>query len=343
MEIKFQKYELLLRHKFGISYHSRLSTPAVIIKLAQGEYEGYGEASLPPYLGETQDSVISFLNRIKLRDINSFNDLIDLNKEINSLSINDYAAKASINIALHDLYGKISNQSCYDLYGIEKSPLPFTSYTIGIDSPEMIIKKIEEAKSYKILKIKLGTENDRKILELIRECTDKPLYVDANQGWKDKYSALEFVNYLAENNVLLVEQPFPISNYDDSAWLSERSLLPIIADESIQNIRDIDVVKNCFTGINIKLMKCGGITEAYKLIKKGREADLKIMLGCMTESSCAISAAIQLSALVDYADLDGNLLILNDPFVCQTVIDGELILPDGNGLGIIPDKNKLTI
>lgn len=343
MEIKFQKYELLLRHKFGISYHSRFSTPAVIIKLTQGEFEGYGEASLPPYLGETQDSVISFMNRIQLRDITSLNDLIDLTKEINSVSINDYAAKASINIALHDLYGKMSKQSCYAFYGIEKSELPFTSYTIGIDSPEMIIKKIEESKSYKILKIKLGTEDDRKVLDLIREFTDKPLYVDANQGWKDKYSTLEFVNYLAENNVLLVEQPFSINNYKDSAWLSERSPLPIIADESLQNNKDIDLVKNCFTGINIKLMKCGGITEAYKIIKKGRESNLKIMLGCMTESSCAISAAIQLSALVDYADLDGNLLIMNDPFVCNTVNDGQLILPDSNGLGIIPDKNKLTI
>lgn len=343
MEIKFQKYELLLKHKFGISYYTRSSTPAVIIKLIQGEYEGFGEASLPPYLSETQDSVISFLNRIKLRDITSFNDLMNLSDEINSISRNNNAAKASINIALHDLYGKISNQSCYALYGIKKSQLPFTSFTIGIDLPEMLLKKIEEAKSYKILKIKLGTENDREIIDLVRKYTDKPLYVDANQGWKDKYSALEFVNYLAESNVLLVEQPFPINNYEDSAWLSERSPLPIIADESIQTIRDIDWVKNCFTGINIKLMKCGGITEAYKMIKKGREANLKIMLGCMTESSCAISAAIQLSSLVDYADLDGNLLILNDPFICKTVIDGQLILPDGNGLAIIPDKNKLTI
>jgi L-alanine-DL-glutamate epimerase-like enolase superfamily enzyme len=343
MEIRFQKFNLELKHKFGISYSTRTFTPAVIIKIIQGEFCGFGEASLPPYLCETQDSVISFLSGIKLRDINSITDLTTLTSEINFRSPGNFAAKAAINIALHDLLGKISGLPCYKLYNIFFDILPYTSFTIGIDSPEMIVKKVEEAESFRILKVKLGIDNDREIIETIRNITDKPIYADANQGWKDKHNSLEFIYFLEEKNVLLVEQPFPVKNISDSAWLSERSPLPIIADESFQTADDLETIKNSFNGINIKLMKCGGLSEAYKLIEKGRECNLKIMLGCMTESSCAISAALHFSSLADFADLDGNLLIANDPFICTTVIDGRLTIPAGNGLGIIPDDKRLFI
>lgn len=339
MELSFLKYDLLLKHKFGISYHTRKSTPVVLVSLKQGNHIGFGEASLPPYLKENQESVINFLKKIKLVDVNSFEELINLQNECDKVSAEDNAAKAALNIALHDLLGKILEKPCYSFYNIKSEQLPFTSYTIGIDTPEKLVEKIEEANFYKILKVKLGTENDRKIIETIRTKTDKPLYVDANQGWRDKYFALEFIQYLSEKNVLLVEQPFPVSNLDDSAWLSERSPLPIIADESAQTINDIETVKDCFSGINTKLMKCGGIYNAYNMIMKGRENNLKIMLGCMTETSCAISAAVQLSSLADYADLDGNQLIENDPFICKTIDEGRLILPEGNGLGIKLSNN----
>jgi len=342
MEIKYWKYELLLKHKFGISYNSRKSTPIIIVRLKQGSYVGFGEASLPPYLTETQESVIEFIDRLKLSDINSFEELIFLENEIDKISAHDNAAKAAVSIALHDLLGKISAKPCYSLYKITPQQLPYTSFTIGIDTPEIIIEKISEAEPYSILKVKLGTENDKKIIETIRSKTDKPLYVDVNQGWDDKHYALDFIQYLAENNVLLIEQPFNIIKNDDSAWLSERSPIPIIADESVQTIVDLDKIKGCFTGINIKLMKCGGVYDAYKMILRAREYKMKIMLGCMTESSCAISAAVHLVSLADYADLDGNLLIENDPFVCQTVVDGRLQISEGNGLGIEPVKEFLN-
>lgn len=342
MEIKYWKYELLLKHKFGISYHSRKSTPIVIVRLKQGNYVGFGEASLPPYLIETQKSVIEFINRLKLSDVTSFEELIFLENEIGKISSQDYAAKAAVSIALHDLLGKILHKPCYSLYKITLQQLPFTSFTIGIDTPEIILEKISEAESYKILKVKLGTKNDKKIIETIKSKTDKPLYVDVNQGWDDKHYALDFIQYLADNNVLLIEQPFNIMHNDDSAWLSERSPIPIIADESVQTIVDLDRIKGCFTGINIKLMKCGGIFNAYKMILKAKEYNMKIMLGCMTESSCAISAAVHLVSLADYADLDGNLLIENDPFVCQVVVNGKLQISEGNGLGSEPVKDFLN-
>lgn len=341
MQLSYWKYELTLKHRFEISYHTRKSTPIVIVRLRQDKYEGFGEASLPPYLSETQDSVIAFLRKLKLYDINSFDELLKLDLEVANMSSADNAAKSAVNIALHDLLGKILEKPCYSFYNIKPEKLPFTSFTIGIDTPEVLVDKIKEANPYKILKVKLGTENDRTIIETIRSKTDKPLYVDVNQGWSDKNFALEFIHYLKEQNVLLIEQPFAVLNRDDSAWLSERSPLPIIADESLQTIEDIETVKGCFTGINIKLMKCGGISSAYKMIMKGRENNLKIMLGCMTESSCGISAALHLASLADYADLDGNQLIENDPFICKSVNEGRLILPEGNGLGIKPGKNFL--
>lgn len=190
-----------------------------------------------------------------------------------------------------------------------------TSFTIGIDEPKILKQKISEAGEFKIFKVKLGTTDDKQIVQFIRDETDKPLYVDINQGWTDKYFALEMSEWLHRQNVLLIEQPFYKNDLEKSAWLTERSPTPIIADESVQRLSDIEKIKNSFNGINIKLMKCTGMNEAYKMILKARENNLKVMMGCMTETSCGISAAAQLSSLVDFTDLDGNLLITNDPLM----------------------------
>ena len=193
---------------------------------------------------------------------------------------------------------------------------------------------MEAAGKFNILKVKVGLDTDEEMIRTIRTVTDVPLAVDANQGWKDRSKALDEIFWLKEQGVVLVEQPLPIAALDDTAWLTERSPLPIIADESVQRLADIRGLAGAFNGINIKLMKCTGMREAIKMVHTARALGMKVMLGCMTETSCAVSAAAQLSPLADFADLDGNLLISNDRFTGVTVVDGRLTLPDRPGLGL---------
>ncbi len=334
MKISYVKYSLELKHQFTISFNSRNSTPTVLVRVEQDGVFGFGEASLPPYLPEDQESVIRFISKVRLRFLRNDDDLKYNLDSLNDISHEDTAAKASIDIALHDLLGKIENRRCREFYNLGPNNLPLTSFTIGIDSEEMIKQKVHEADEFKILKVKLGTKYDKEIILTIRSETDKPLYVDANQGWLQKELAIEMINWLSKKNVLLVEQPMSKTNLLDTKWLKDRSPIPIIADEAFQRLNDLDKIKEAYSGINIKLMKCTGIREAYKIIMKAKESGLKIMLGCMTETSCAISAAIQLSTLADFADLDGNQLIKNDPFMTKTVERGRLVSPSLPGVGI---------
>jgi L-alanine-DL-glutamate epimerase-like enolase superfamily enzyme len=244
------------------------------------------------------------------------------------------AAKASIDIALHDLLGKIVKQPWFKLWGFSPENAPDTSFTIGIDSPEVVQHKVKEAPEFKILKVKLGGQNDREIIESIRLVSDVPLFVDINQGWTNKKQALDFIFWLKEKGVVLVEQPLPKGNLDDSAWLTQHSPLPVIADESVQRLSDLNQIKGAFSGINVKLMKCTGMREAHKMINFARANRMSVLIGCMTETSCAISAAAQLSPVADWADLDGNLLITNDPFTGIQIINGKIVLNGLPGIGI---------
>ena len=197
-------------------------------------------------------------------------------------------------------------------------------------------KTLEVAGKFKILKVKVGLDNDEEMIRTIREVTDLPIAVDANQGWKDKHKALDEIFWLHERGVVMVEQPMSVKRLDDIAWITERAPVPIFADESVQRLADIPGLKGIFSGINIKLMKCTGMREAHKMVQLSRALGMKVMLGCMTETSCAISAAAQLSPAVDFADLDGNLLISNDIFDGVKVVDGKLTLPDRPGIGVLP-------
>jgi L-Ala-D/L-Glu epimerase len=336
MKISFLPYTLELKHQFSISHNSRRTTPIVLVKLEEDGTAGYGEASLPPYLEETQESVIAFIKKAAGKNLKGVEEFSTFNGMIEQVEKGNAAAKASLDIAFHDLIGNKLNKPVHHFYHYIKKELPLTSMTIGIDSEEILRKKIEEADEFKILKIKLGTDDDRKIVEIIRKYSDKPLFVDANQGWKKKEIALEMINWLKDKNVLLIEQPMPKICLDDMKWLKENSALPLIADESVQRLNDIGSIKDAFHGINIKLMKCSGIYEADKMILKARELNLKVMLGCMTETTIGISAAIQLASRVDYADLDGNCLVANDPFIAATHKEGRLAYPQGSGLGLKP-------
>jgi len=229
------------------------------------------------------------------------------------------------------------NQPWYRIWGLNPEKTPNTSFTIGIDKPEVVKEKVIEAAPYKILKVKLGQGNDKEMIETVRSVTDKPICVDINQGWTDKKMALEMIHWLKEKGVVFIEQPMNKSLVDDISWLTQNSPLPVIADEAIQTISDFKKVQGAYSGINIKLMKCGGLHAAYTMIGMARALDMKVMIGCMTETSCAVSAASQLSPLVDWADLDGNLLISNDIFDGVTIVNGKVTLPDKPGIGISPN------
>lgn len=333
MTLRFEPYTLQLRHAFTLATSSRTTTPVVLTEIDYEGITGFGEASMPPYLGESHESVLKFLSGV---DLTQFADpflIEDILEYVDKLMPGNYAAKASIDIALHDLIGKLTGQPCYRLFGLNPADTPLTSFTIGLDTPEVVKQKVEEASPYKVLKVKLGRDNDREMIEVITSMTDKPLCVDVNQGWKDRNYALEMAHWLKEKGIIFLEQPMPKEMCNDLAWLTMNSPIPIIGDEAIQNLGDIVKYRDVYSGINIKLMKCGGLNAARKMFDMARAFGMKTMIGCMTETSCAISAAAQLSPLTDWCDLDGNLLISNDIFDGVKIIEGKVTLPDRPGIG----------
>ncbi len=335
MHLTFEPYELKLKHVFTVSSFSRSTTPDVQVRIDYDGYTGYGEASMPPYLGQTVESVCSFLKKVDLEQFPDPFCIDDILTYIDSLSDGDSAAKAAVDIALHDLVGKIIGAPWHRMLGLNPEKTPNTTYTIGIDTDEMVkLKTREVAGQFKILKVKLGTPRDREMIRAIREVSDLPIAVDVNQGWKNKKKALDEIFWLKEQGIVMVEQPMPKEMLDANAWLTERSPLPTFADEAIQRLKDIPAIKGAYTGINIKLMKCTGMREAWKMMNYARAEGMKVMIGCMTETSCAIAAAAQLSPAVDFADLDGNLLIANDIFRGTTVVDGKITLNQLPGIGI---------
>jgi L-alanine-DL-glutamate epimerase-like enolase superfamily enzyme len=337
LKLSFEPYELILRHTFTVSSYSRKTTPGVQIRIDFEGFTGYGEASMPPYLGQSVETVCSFLSKV---DLGQFKDpfrLEEILAYVDSLSPGDNAAKAAIDIALHDLVGKLLGQPWWRIWGLDPSKAPDTTFTIGIDTPEVVRQKTEEcAAQFNILKVKVGLDNDKEMIQTIRQVTDLPLAVDANQGWKDRQQALDEIYWLQENGVVMVEQPMAKGRIEDNAWITERSPLPIFADEAIQRLTDIPSIKGAYHGINIKLMKCTGLREGWKMANYARAEGMRVMVGCMTETSCAVSAAAQLAPAADFCDLDGNLLITNDLFTGMQVIDGHIVLPDRPGIGILP-------
>jgi L-Ala-D/L-Glu epimerase len=334
MIFRFKPYELQLKHVFTLASGSRSTTPVMLTEIEFENVVGYGEASMPPYLGESHETANSFLTRVDLTQFESPFLMEDIMAYVDRLAPGNYAAKASVDIALHDLVGKLMKQPWFRIWGLNPQRTPNTSFTIGIDTPAVVKEKVREALPYRILKVKLGQGNDKEMIQTVRSVTDTLICVDVNQGWTDRNMALEMTHWLKDQHVVFVEQPMPKAAIDDLAWLTQNSPLPIIADEAIQTIADFKKVQGVYSGINIKLMKCGGMLVAYKMISIARALDMKVMIGCMTETSCAVTAAAQLSPLVDWADLDGNLLISNDVFEGIKIVDGKIVLPDTPGIGI---------
>jgi len=335
MALRFRPYTLQLKHVFTVAVNSRTTTPVMLTEVEYDGVVGYGEASMPPYLGESHETATAFLSKVDLaRFANPF-ELETILEAIDALAPGNPAAKASVDIALHDLVGKLMKQPWYNIWGYDPSKAPVTTFTIGIDTPDIVKQKTREAAEFKVLKIKLGRDTDKAMVEAIRSVTDKPMSGDANQGWTDRQQALDLIGWLKERGFLYVEQPLPKERVDDLAWLTERSPLPIIGDEGVQRLPDVRKALGVYSGINIKLMKSTGMREAQKMLQLARGLGMKVMLGCMTETSCGISAAAHLSPMVDWADLDGALLISNDVFDGAKVIDGKVIIPNRPGIGAV--------
>jgi L-alanine-DL-glutamate epimerase-like enolase superfamily enzyme len=247
-----------------------------------------------------------------------------------------WAAKAAIDIAVMDWVGQSVGLPLHRLLGIDGNDAPITTFSIGIDTPDVTKQKVREAEPFPVLKIKVGLDTDEPTLEAVRSVTKKPLRLDANEGWKSKEEAVRKINWLESLGAELVEQPLPAAMIEESRWVRSRVHIPIFADEACLHLPDVARVKDAFDGVNVKLDKAGGTLEALRMIELARSLGLKVMLGCMISSSVSITAAAHLSPLVDYADLDGNLLIANDPFVGVRVEAGRLVLPTGPGLGLSP-------
>ncbi len=326
---------LRLRHTWTISRNSSDFKDNVFVRVERDGIVGWGEAAPNVRYNQSAEQTIAAVEKARSAvEAGDWLHYVDLREQWERAIPDQSCACAALDIAILDWVGRKLNVPLYRLLGLDAGKAPVTTFSIGIDTPEVIKEKVREAKEFPVLKIKVGTENDAQIVAAVREATDRPLRVDANEGWRDKEQALAKIQWLQKMGVELIEQPLPAAMIEETAWLRERVGIPIIADEAVKRAGDIPKLAGAYDGINIKLMKAGGIQEALVMIHVARALGLKIMLGCMIESSVAIAAAAHLSALVDYADLDGNLLISNDPFTGVGVKKGKLILNDQPGLGV---------
>ncbi|MGA2623652.1 MAG: dipeptide epimerase [Bacteroidota bacterium] len=334
MKLTWKYFGLELIHTFTIARGSEVIDPCIIVELEHDGIIGYGEAAPTERYGETKDTVIDFLRSVNLAQFKDPFLSEDILAYVDALAPGNTSAKTAVDLALHDWIGKKLGVPLWKLWGLDKGKTPLTSFTIGIDKLEVIEQKVREAEIYPILKVKVGVPNDEEIIRTIRKITDKVIRVDANEGWTTKEMARDKILWLEEQGVEFIEQPLPASDLAGTAWLRERVHMPILADENAIRVHDLPRLHGVFDGINIKLMKCTGLREAVRMIHTAKAMDMKVMLGCMIESSVAISAAAQLSPLVDYADLDGNILTKNDPFKGVKVVGGKLVLNDEPGLGV---------
>jgi L-alanine-DL-glutamate epimerase-like enolase superfamily enzyme len=331
MRLTYHTIDLKLKHPFRISRSVTESKKNVIVQIG----EGIGEAAPSQYYGENAGTVIECLEKVKDQiDDDPFqvkSILSNLNKKV----VGNFSAKAAIDMAIHDLVGKRLNVPIYKLLGLDgKKPL-ITSYTIGIDTPEKMKEKTKEAKGFLIYKVKVGVENDVEMVKAVRDVTDAKIRVDANAGWSSADEALRKIDQLRKYQIEFVEQPIDPDDKKGLEKIKKESGIPIIIDEHLMTSKDIPVFVRLCDGINIKLAKCGGIREALRMIHTARAHGLKVMLGCMIESSVGISAAAHLGSLADFLDLDSHLLISNDPYEGLTMKNGKIHLSDLPGLGVV--------
>ena len=334
-ELRTEVVRLKLRHTWTTTMSSSDYRDTLFVHYTKDGISGVGEgAPIIRYhedaLGE-QKVVESLRDLLLSADPQTYD---KLNRTILQRVENDWAAKSALDIAILDWVGQRMNVPIHRLLGLDAADAPVTTFSIGIDTPEITRQKTREAEAYPVLKVKVGLDSDEATIQAVRSVTDKPLRVDANEGWQDREVAVRKIEWLEKQNVEFIEQPMAADRFEDIKWIRERVGMPVFADEACLRPSDIPKLAEAYDGVNIKLDKAGGILQGYRMLQMARALGLKTMLGCMISSSVAITAAAQLSPLADYADLDGNLLIGNDPYDGVLVKEGKLILPDRPGLGV---------
>ena len=334
-EIRAEILRLKLRHTWTTTMSSSEYRDTIHVQYTAGGITGHGEGA--PIVRYHEDAVSAQKAVESVRDLLLAADPLQFAKvmaEVFKRVPGEWAGKAAIDIALMDWVGQKLGIPLYTYFGLDPKDTPLTTFSIGIDTPEITIQKTKEAADYPVLKVKVGLSTDEPTIEAVRSVTDKKLRVDANEGWKSKEEAVRKINWLEQHGVEFIEQPLPAEMIEETRWIRSRVHIPIMADEACQRASDIPKLRDAFDGVNVKLDKAGGMLEAYRMIEIARSLGMRVMLGCMVSSSVTVTAAAHLSPLVDYADLDGNLLIANDPYHGVRVEKGKLILPARPGLGL---------
>ncbi|MGA2834449.1 MAG: dipeptide epimerase [Terracidiphilus sp.] len=334
--VKTELKRLTLRHTWTTTMSSSAYRDTVHLQYQRDGITGYGEGApivrYREYPEQAKLALDAIIGQIESGDPRKFDNFLAAVRR--ALGDHQHAAMAAVDIAICDWLGKKLGIPLYQYFGLDPVDAPVTTFSIGIDTPEITRQKTREAEDFPVLKVKVGLQNDEETIEAIRSVTKKPLRVDANEGWTDKEEAIRKINWLETQGVELIEQPMPAHMFEETKYVRSKVHLPVIADEACTGASQIPQLREAYDGINVKLDKSGGVMEAYRWIKFARAMNMKVMLGCMVSSSCTVTAAAHLAALVDYPDLDGNLLISNDPYEGVSVRHGKLILPSGSGLGL---------
>ena len=334
MKLTLHRFDLPLRHVFTIARGSTEVSRTMIVELEQDGVRGYGEAGENRYYGASFENMSAALEAVRPRlESSSLHDPTALWEQLRPQLAANTFAQCALDIAVHDLWGKLRGQPVWKLWGLWIDDVPVTDYTIGIDTIEVMVAKMEEFAGWPVYKIKLGTPNDIEIVRELRKHTDAAFRVDANCAWTAE-EAIRNSIALAPLGVEFIEQPLAPDDWQGMTAVRERSALPVIADESCQREPDVDRCRDYFHGVNVKLVKCGGLTPARRMLLRARELGLKTMVGCMTESSVGISAIAQLLPLLDYVDMDGALLLAEDAASGVTIERGRIRFPDENGCGV---------
>jgi L-alanine-DL-glutamate epimerase-like enolase superfamily enzyme len=334
VQLSYQKFDLPLKHVFTISRGSVAVQETLVVQLAAKGHYGYGEATTNPFYGATVENMSAAIESVRsLLEQDSFIDPLPLVESLANKLCGQEFALSALDQAVHDLWGKLRGMPVYRLWGLSTEHCPLSDYTLGIDTPEKMVEKMREMPGWPVYKIKLGTADDLGIIRELRKHTNTPFRVDANCGWTAEQT-IEYSHALQNLGVEFIEQPLPPEDRDGARRAFEGSALPLIADEDCVTEDDVDRCAACFHGINIKLVKCGGLAAARRMIDRARKLGLQVMAGCMTESTVGISALAQLLPLLDYVDMDGAVLLAKDIASGVRVDRGECIYPDANGTGV---------
>ena len=340
---------LYLRHTWTTTMASSVYRDTVHLAYTRDGITGHGEGAPIARYGTTPkeaaaalETVVPLLERLDLTADAEERLQTALDELRETLGAGQTAALAACDAALLDWLGQKLNVPLWRYFGLDPAAAPLSSFSIGIDDPQQTREKVREAAEYPILKIKVGLESDEETIAAVRSVTAKPLRADANEGWTDPEQAIRKINWLWTQGVELIEQPMPANMLAEMKYVRSRVNMPIFADEACTEARSISMLREAYDGVNVKLDKSGGMLEARRWMASARGLGMQVMLGCMVSSSCACTAAAQLAGLADYCDLDGSLLIANDPYSGVTMEQGRLVVPSGAGLGLT-SRDKVTL